>query len=241
MKPPRANVPISDRESCAATLRKSGLILREIAERMGITPQRVWQLLGNYFDKTHDDKIWNNWRIKLDGERLASREQKRRRDAAAYAKRHSDRIKARQKAWREKNKDKQREYNRNWKIQNGEQHRRTYLAWFSQPSARFGTLVTNRVADAVRRGIEYDEVALRELCQEQPLRCAFCDVALDFVSGVGKIPNGPSIDRVDTRRGYVKGNIAVLCNKHNEIKGKATADEHRRIAEFIDSYSKRVD
>ena len=50
--------------------------------------------------------------------------------------------------------------------------------------------------------------------------------------------DSPSLDRVDTSLGYVKGNICVISWRANNIKSFGTSEEHRKIADYIDSFSR---
>tara|TARA_B100001123_G_scaffold422595_1_gene531716 strand:- start:525 stop:1250 length:726 start_codon:yes stop_codon:yes gene_type:complete len=43
----------------------------------------------------------------------------------------------------------------------------------------------------------------------------------------------PSLDRISSDKGYIKGNIVVLSYKANIIKGQGSAEQHRKIAEWI--------
>ena len=43
--------------------------------------------------------------------------------------------------------------------------------------------------------------------------------------------NSPSIDRIDSKKGYVKGNIRIISNRANRIKSDATVDELRKVLE----------
>ena len=45
----------------------------------------------------------------------------------------------------------------------------------------------------------------------------------------------PSLDRIVPELGYVPGNIAVMSYRANRIKNNGTADEHRRIADWMDA------
>ena len=47
----------------------------------------------------------------------------------------------------------------------------------------------------------------------------------------------PSVDRIDSTGGYVKGNIVIVSWRANRIKGNATAEELRLLADF---YNKEV-
>jgi hypothetical protein len=44
----------------------------------------------------------------------------------------------------------------------------------------------------------------------------------------------PSLDRIDSTKGYVKGNVFVISYRANTIKSYGTAAEHRKIADYID-------
>ena len=46
----------------------------------------------------------------------------------------------------------------------------------------------------------------------------------------------PSLDKIKPSLGYVKGNVEVICFDCNVIKSYGTAERHRQIANYIDSY-----
>lgn len=50
----------------------------------------------------------------------------------------------------------------------------------------------------------------------------------------GPRSNAPSLDRIIPHLGYVPGNVAVLSLRANSIKNDASADLHRRIADWMD-------
>jgi hypothetical protein len=49
--------------------------------------------------------------------------------------------------------------------------------------------------------------------------------------------NSHSIDRIDSSKGYVVGNVAIISYKANVIKNNGTSQEHRLIAEWMDKHS----
>ena len=54
--------------------------------------------------------------------------------------------------------------------------------------------------------------------------------------GVGASTDAsPTLDRIIHHLGYVHGNVAVVSQKANRLKGDATADQHRLTADWIDS------
>jgi hypothetical protein len=75
-----------------------------------------------------------------------------------------------------------------------------------------------------------------------PLRVEICPVfhtPLEYgAQGKGyNNLNAASLDRIDNDRGYVRGNIVIMSRRANSIKNDGTADEHRMIAEWMESVS----
>lgn len=50
--------------------------------------------------------------------------------------------------------------------------------------------------------------------------------------------DSPSLDRIDPSLGYVKGNICVISWRANNIKSFGTSEEHRKIADYMDSFKR---
>jgi hypothetical protein len=46
--------------------------------------------------------------------------------------------------------------------------------------------------------------------------------------------NSPSLDRIDSSKGYVKGNVRVISWRANRLKNDATLDELKRIVEYVE-------
>lgn len=70
-----------------------------------------------------------------------------------------------------------------------------------------------------------------------PEFCPILGVRLEF-GDMQTRDNSPSLDRINPDLGYVPGNIAVLSYRANRIKNEGTADEHRRIADWMDAQKK---
>jgi hypothetical protein len=52
--------------------------------------------------------------------------------------------------------------------------------------------------------------------------------------------NSPSLDRIDNTKGYVKDNIQVISNRANMIKSIGTAEEHLKIANYINKHQSQL-
>ena len=67
------------------------------------------------------------------------------------------------------------------------------------------------------------------------------DIVIPSICPILKVPFNtssdytPSVDRIDTTKGYVKGNIQVISNKANRMKSNASAKELKLFAEWINT------
>lgn len=82
----------------------------------------------------------------------------------------------------------------------------------------------------------------REKCREfsidigdvvVPELCPILGIPLQVSDGMWT-DNSPTLDRIDSAKGYVKGNVCVISHRANRIKSNGTAEEHRKIAEYIE-------
>ena len=68
-----------------------------------------------------------------------------------------------------------------------------------------------------------------------PLFCPVFGTPLQTVqrNGRGGKPDSYSLDRIDNRQGYVKGNIQIISHKANALKGDSTPKELVRFANWV--------
>ena len=67
-----------------------------------------------------------------------------------------------------------------------------------------------------------------------PEVCPCCQKA--FVFGAPTkypVPQAPSLDRIDSDKGYVPGNVEVLCTRCNKLKGDGTISEFQMLVEYL--------
>ena len=69
-----------------------------------------------------------------------------------------------------------------------------------------------------------------------PTHCPILGIELDwFAEKVQE--NSPSFDRIDSSKGYVKGNVAIISWRANRIKNDGNSDEHLKIAAWLKQHS----
>lgn len=57
--------------------------------------------------------------------------------------------------------------------------------------------------------------------------------------GKGVFDNSPSVDRVDSSKGYIKGNICVISHRANQIKSNGTLEEFIKIKHYLEKILKK--
>lgn len=72
-----------------------------------------------------------------------------------------------------------------------------------------------------------------------PEKCPIIEVPLVFGTK-GNYEYSPSIDRIDTTKGYIKGNIAIISKKANSMKNNATLEELQNFCKNILRYSLNI-
>jgi hypothetical protein len=75
-------------------------------------------------------------------------------------------------------------------------------------------------------GIEFGDI-------EWPTHCPLLGIAIDYFAPTRQ-ENSPSFDQIVPGAGYIKGNVLVTSWRGNRIKNDGTAEEHRRIAEWLE-------
>ena len=79
--------------------------------------------------------------------------------------------------------------------------------------------------------IKYEDVFIPKYC---PILGIKIDKFLEDTSQSHESrASSPSLDRIDSSQGYIKGNVAVISYRANILKGQGTAEQHRLIANWI--------
>lgn len=91
---------------------------------------------------------------------------------------------------------------------------------------------------AKQKGIEFN-LTLDDIPQIPDI-CPVLGIPIISNDGVpAPTDNSPSVDRIDSTKGYVKGNIRIISNRANRIKADSTVDELRKVLEDYERISSK--
>lgn len=137
-----------------------------------------------------------------------------------------------------------------WRKNNKDQHKETSLKSARSRRARdpvaflYGRTRDRAKQNGVDFNLELSDIVIPETCPILGIPLFFSEWTGN--SGI-KNPNAPSIDRKDSTKGYVKGNVLVCSWRANCLKSDGSLDEFKRLVDFmtnqliLDANSSNVD
>lgn len=137
-----------------------------------------------------------------------------------------------QKRYRENNREKiaaiqRKHYRKRVAANPNYNHEQNYKFRINNPEKY---LFQNAKARAKADGYEFD-LELSDIII--PSICPVLMIPIFVQAGKGKQPNSPSVDRIDSSKGYVKGNIQVISWRANDLKADGTLEEFEKLTEFL--------
>ncbi len=137
-----------------------------------------------------------------------------------------DKHKLAARRWREKNPSYQQQWVNTNKVKVNTQVRSNY-----RNHDKVGCMVRRAKTRARKYNIPFDidKEYVESIWNDV---CPILGIPL-YISDGGASDNSPSLDRMNNDKGYVKGNVLVCSWKANKIKQHGTAEEHRKIADFL--------
>lgn len=91
-------------------------------------------------------------------------------------------------------------------------------------------MLHNARSSAKKRGLEFD-ITVDDF--EIPEVCPVFGFKLELVCSQGTKDNKPSLDRIDSSKGYIKGNIQIISWRANNLKSNGTLEEFQKLVEFM--------
>lgn len=90
----------------------------------------------------------------------------------------------------------------------------------------FNAARTRAKARNLEFNIEREDVVI-------PTHCPIMGIEITSIKGEGRVKSNPSLDRIDPTKGYVKGNVQVICDLANRMKQNATLEELLMFAKGV--------
>lgn len=133
--------------------------------------------------------------------------------------------------WAKTHKKQTQQSSKNWRAANPDKVREYSLT----PYARLISQLNQAKRRAKSKGIEFnitrDDIII-------PDSCPVLGIPIErSVGGTNKASDtSPSIDRVDSNKGYTKDNICVISWRANRIKSDATLEELKAIVSYMEQH-----
>ncbi len=139
-----------------------------------------------------------------------------------YSKANRDKILENKKRYYEKNKEAIRKRAKEKYDNHKEEFVTKQREYYSSEKGRAVRLLTKAKQRAKEEGLdfnlEHEDIII-------PKFCPYLEIELTHDLGKGQLPTNSSIDRVDSSKGYVKGNVQIISRLANTMKSNATKEQ----------------
>jgi len=135
-------------------------------------------------------------------------------------------LKEYQKKWNRENKDKRRLYKKKYLAKRKEIGKNKKLT-------KEKAILYRTKYRAKKKNLEFS-IKAKDLilCK----KCPCCGITLIYFNS-GKVkPATASIDRINPLKGYIPGNVAIICLRCNTLKNNASIQEIFNILKYMQSY-----
>lgn len=141
--------------------------------------------------------------------------------------------------YRKSHPEKSREHTRRWRAAQNqeklrERNRQVKTTWMANPENRIRHCLGQAKRRALLVGMEFN-IALSDLLP-LPEVCPVLGIKLNY-SGTkahGFVNSSPSIDRINSLLGYVRGNVRIISWRANRIKSDASIEELQRVLKYME-------
>lgn len=142
--------------------------------------------------------------------------------------------------WRDANRDKLKQYQDKYytseaRLNNKENKRQQIKKRYLNEKYRIHVLVLAANKRAIKTGKGVDLEYLRTLEDDIPTACPCCKSVFDYTPDGSDNRKGPSLDRFDNSKGYVKGNVRIICESCNSKKSNMNEADLLMLLAYIRS------
>lgn len=137
-----------------------------------------------------------------------------------------------------------------WKAKDGSQRfsrclkceaKNTSLRYRKNPHHQAYYTLKRRAKDKSIK-FELSKEDLFNMYENKPDKCPILGIKIKY-AGLNAdkkiIENSPSVDRIDPKKGYVKGNVMIISNLANRIKQDASIEDIEKVLTFMKRFNKK--
>lgn len=97
--------------------------------------------------------------------------------------------------------------------------------------AKLARTLSNTKSVCEKQGVPYD-ISVDDLTPF-PLTCPVLGIPINWMNTGSTANDSPSIDRMIPELGYTKGNVRIISQKANRLKGNASLDELEALLAYM--------
>lgn len=147
-----------------------------------------------------------------------------------YGIKNKEKISKNKKEYRLKNLEILKEKHKKYYANDKEGFRKNQIEYYAIPENRAKRILCKARETARRRGHEFNldisDIVIPEYC---PL----LGIKLTHDLGRGQLQSNSSIDRIDSSKGYIKGNVQIISRLANSMKTNATKEQLIEFAKNV--------
>lgn len=152
------------------------------------------------------------------------------KNSKEYNKAHYEKYKDKKKQYALENKEQIKEYKKKYYAERKITFREQQQEYYRDPVNRAKRILWKARDRARRDGLEFD-LTLEDIVI--PTHCPYLGVELTHELGKGQLQSNSSLDRKDSSKGYIKGNVEVISRLANSMKTNATQEQLVAFAKAV--------
>jgi hypothetical protein len=147
--------------------------------------------------------------------------------------------------WYRKNPDKAKEHNKKYLSdpENLAKYKEYKAQWYQENKKRKKEQLQDKTKtpyEHVKKAIQNRKNVVKgrldfDICVDDlkiPTHCPILGIELTFGKGIKVRETAATLDRIDSSKGYVKGNVQIISYRANRIKNDASLEELIKIGEW---------
>jgi len=141
-----------------------------------------------------------------------------------------EKLLARKKVYYQANKKRISEYRKKYYTENKEEFLENQRSYYASDLGRRKKIISKARERAKKAGFEFD-ISVDDITL--PTYCPYLGIELTHELGKGQLRTNSSIDRIDSSKGYIKGNVQIISRIANTMKCDASIEELKTFARNI--------